>query len=163
MEKCAVTCAFFADEAAGFLAPRRLETGAQESWVAYEPLGVVLATMSWNIPLGQVLRFAAPALPAATRRCSSTRRTSRAARSYGLAASEWTRDTARELRVGRRIRSEALFVNTVVASDSRVPLGGTKRSGYGRELAAEGLREFTNVRTVWSAGGGALPVEPPTE
>ena len=83
---------------------------------------------------------------------------------YGLAASVWTRDTARGLRVGRRIRSGLLFVNAVVASDPRLPFGGTKRSGHGRELAVEGLREFTNVRTVWvGPAGGAVPAGPPTE
>jgi succinate-semialdehyde dehydrogenase / glutarate-semialdehyde dehydrogenase len=68
---------------------------------------------------------------------------------YGLSASVWTRDIERGLRLGRRVTSGALFVNGVVASDPRLPFGGTKRSGYGRELSAEGIREFTNIRTVW--------------
>jgi succinate-semialdehyde dehydrogenase/glutarate-semialdehyde dehydrogenase len=67
---------------------------------------------------------------------------------YGLGASVWSR-SARGLEVGRRIRSGALFVNAMVASDPRLPFGGIGRSGYGRELSAEGTREFTNVRTVF--------------
>jgi len=66
---------------------------------------------------------------------------------FGLGASVWgAADHA--LEVGRRIRSGALFVNTMVASDPRLPFGGIGRSGYGRELSAEGVREFTNVRTM---------------
>ncbi|GAA1947623.1 hypothetical protein GCM10009798_03420 [Nocardioides panacihumi] len=66
---------------------------------------------------------------------------------FGLGASVWG-SAEHALAVGRRVRSGALFVNTMVASDPRLPFGGTGRSGYGRELSAEGLREFTNVRTV---------------
>ena len=69
------------------------------------------------------------------------------ATTFGLGASVWG-TTEHALAVGRRIRSGALFVNAMVASDPRLPFGGTGRSGYGRELSAEGVREFTNVRTV---------------
>jgi succinate-semialdehyde dehydrogenase/glutarate-semialdehyde dehydrogenase len=69
---------------------------------------------------------------------------------YGLGASVWSR-SARGLAVGKRIRSGALFVNAMVASDPRLPFGGIGRSGYGRELSTEGTREFTNVRTVYVA------------
>jgi succinate-semialdehyde dehydrogenase/glutarate-semialdehyde dehydrogenase len=68
---------------------------------------------------------------------------------YGLGASVWTGDVAHGQAVGARIRSGALFINAIVASDPRLPFGGTRRSGYGRELAGEGLHEFTNVRTIW--------------
>lgn len=68
---------------------------------------------------------------------------------FGLGASIWSADTERALSVGHRITSGALFVNAVVASDARLPFGGTRRSGYGRELSEEGIREFTNVRTTW--------------
>jgi succinate-semialdehyde dehydrogenase/glutarate-semialdehyde dehydrogenase len=70
---------------------------------------------------------------------------------YGLAASVWSRDIDHAMAVGARIRSGALFVNSFVSSDPRMPFGGTKRSGYGRELGAMGVREFTNARSVWIA------------
>jgi acyl-CoA reductase-like NAD-dependent aldehyde dehydrogenase len=70
---------------------------------------------------------------------------------YGLGLSIWTGSPSRGVEVARRITSGAAFINAVVASDPRVPFGGTKRSGYGRELAAAGIREFTNTRTYWVA------------
>ena len=80
---------------------------------------------------------------------------------YGLGASVWSADVDRALAVGRRITSGALFINAVVASDPRVPFGGTRRSGYGRELSEEGIREFTNIRTVWIGDvSRAAPKEP---
>jgi succinate-semialdehyde dehydrogenase / glutarate-semialdehyde dehydrogenase len=83
---------------------------------------------------------------------------------YGLGASVWTGDVERGLRVARQVRSGAVFVNAVVASDPRLPFGGIKRSGYGRELAAAGIREFTNLRTWWVSGSAAPdPSAPLTE
>src|SRR5438876_6606347 len=64
IEKCAWNCDFYAEHAAGFLADEHVTTNARESYVAFEPLGVVLAIMPWNFPFWQVLRFAAPALMA---------------------------------------------------------------------------------------------------
>ena len=69
---------------------------------------------------------------------------------YGLAASVWTADMERGLELGRGIHSGALFINAVVVSDPRLPFGGVKLSGYGRELSREGMLEFTNVRAVWA-------------
>jgi succinate-semialdehyde dehydrogenase/glutarate-semialdehyde dehydrogenase len=67
---------------------------------------------------------------------------------YGLGASVWSADTEHALAVGSRIDSGALFINAVTASDPRLPFGGVKQSGYGRELGEAGAREFTNIRTV---------------
>jgi succinate-semialdehyde dehydrogenase/glutarate-semialdehyde dehydrogenase len=70
---------------------------------------------------------------------------------YGLGLSVWTADPARGVALARRVTTGAAFVNAIVASDPRLPFGGTKRSGHGRELAAAGIREFTNARTYWVA------------
>lgn len=68
---------------------------------------------------------------------------------YGLGASLWSRDQERAELLAREIQAGACFVNGMVKSDPRLPFGGVKASGFGRELSHHGIREFVNAKTVW--------------
>ena len=68
--------------------------------------------------------------------------------SLGLGASIYSEDRDKALAIARKINSGSVFINSMVKSDPRIPFGGVKKSGYGRELAMHGMREFTNVKTI---------------
>jgi succinate-semialdehyde dehydrogenase / glutarate-semialdehyde dehydrogenase len=72
---------------------------------------------------------------------------------YGLGANLWTRDLARAQVLASRIEAGSVFINGMVASDPRLPFGGVKQSGYGRELSDFGIHEFVNIQTVWMSDG----------
>ena len=83
---------------------------------------------------------------------------------FGLGGNLWTGNIERGRALARRIESGGVFINGMTASDPRLPFGGIKRSGYGRELSSFGIREFVNIQTVWIGPAvGAAPAKTPSE
>jgi succinate-semialdehyde dehydrogenase/glutarate-semialdehyde dehydrogenase len=75
-----------------------------------------------------------------------------------LGGNLWTADVERGRRIARHLESGAVFINGMTASDPRLPFGGVKRSGSGRELSSFGMREFVNIQTVWIGPAAGAPV-----
>jgi succinate-semialdehyde dehydrogenase/glutarate-semialdehyde dehydrogenase len=68
---------------------------------------------------------------------------------FGLGSSIWSKDVARAEQLAAHIQAGCTFINGMVKSDPRLPFGGVKASGYGRELSKLGIHEFVNAKTVW--------------
>jgi succinate-semialdehyde dehydrogenase/glutarate-semialdehyde dehydrogenase len=87
---------------------------------------------------------------------------------YGLGSNIWTSDVERAKKLAEQVEAGLVFINGMVASDARLPFGGVKRSGFGRELSEYGIKEFTNIQTVWvgparTDGAKASAPPPPRE
>ena len=83
---------------------------------------------------------------------------------FGLGSNIWTSDIERGKKLAEKVEAGLVFINGMVASDARLPFGGVKHSGYGRELSDYGIKEFTNIQTVWvgpTRTDGAKAAAPP--
>jgi len=133
--------------------------GDRKGWY-YQP--TVLADVTENMPVFKEETFGPVAAVVRVRDADEAVRVANDS-AYGLGANLWTRDLALGERLARRIESGSVFVNGMVASDPRLPFGGVKRSGYGRELSSYGIKEFVNIQTIWIAEGSQAVSGPQSE
>jgi succinate-semialdehyde dehydrogenase/glutarate-semialdehyde dehydrogenase len=121
------------------------ERGSGKGWY-YEP--TVLADVTEDMPVFKEETFGPVAAVLRVRDAEDAVRVANDS-AYGLGANVWTGDLALGEALARKIESGSVFVNGMVASDPRLPFGGVKRSGYGRELSSYGIKEFVNIQTIW--------------
>jgi succinate-semialdehyde dehydrogenase/glutarate-semialdehyde dehydrogenase len=135
------------------------EPGGGNGWF-YKP--TVLADVTEDMPAFKEETFGPVAAVVRVRDADEAVRVANDS-AYGLGANLWTADLALGEKLARRIESGSVFVNGMVASDPRLPFGGVKRSGYGRELSSYGIKEFVNIQTIWIGEGTQKPAGPQSE
>jgi len=123
----------------------RLVTGGQRQQANVQP--ILLDNVKPGVPAFDEETFGPLAAVITARTEDQAVQLANASR-YGLGASIWTRDIERGERLARQVESGSVFVNALMKSDQRLPFGGVKKSGYGRELSEAGIKEFVNVKTI---------------
>lgn len=123
----------------------RVVTGGQRQQANVQP--ILLDNVKPGIPAFDEETFGPLAAVITARTEEEAVKLANASR-YGLGASIWTKDIERGERLAREVESGSVFVNALMKSDQRLPFGGIKKSGYGRELSEAGIKEFVNVKTI---------------
>jgi len=123
----------------------RIVTGGQRQQANVQP--ILLDQVKPGIPAFDEETFGPLAAVITARTEEEAVKLANASR-YGLGASIWTKDIERGERLAREVESGSVFINALMKSDQRLPFGGTKKSGYGRELSEAGIKEFVNVKTI---------------
>lgn len=126
----------------------RVVTGGRRDGANYQP--GILESVSPGMPAFDEEVFGPMAAVIAVRNDEEAVKIANRNR-YGLGASVWTQDKVRGEKIAREIESGCVFVNSLMRSDQRLPFGGIKKSGYGRELSELGIKEFMNAKTIYVA------------
>jgi succinate-semialdehyde dehydrogenase/glutarate-semialdehyde dehydrogenase len=126
----------------------------------YEP--TLLADVTEDMPVLKDETFGPVAALLAVRDADEAVRVANSS-PYGLGGALWSRNETMAKALARRIESGAVFINGMTASDPRLPFGGVKKSGYGRELSSFGIREFVNIQTIWMGPAKAPTPAPNAE